>query len=120
MFKKKINFKIVILSKFCNKKNKYLYKMYQELEDGSITVSYEDYNVECFGGSDYEVIYTLSKENANKLKQILEEKNGKNKDKEVSLKELIINRFGPNLKKESFSTFCDSNGIKYEFNSFVH
>ena len=30
--------------------------MYQELEDGSITVSYEDYNVESFGGADYEAI----------------------------------------------------------------
>ena len=97
--------------------------MYQELEDGSITVSYEDYNVESFGGADYEAIYTLSKENANKLKEILKKKSGENKinsDKEVSLKELIINRFGPNLKNESFSKFCDSNGIKYKFNSFVH
>ena len=94
--------------------------MYQEFEDGSITVSYEDYNVESLGGADYEAIYTLSRENANKLKQILEKKSGENKDKEVPLKELIINRFGPNLKNESFSSFCDSNGIKYEFNSFVH
>ena len=94
--------------------------MYQELEDGSITVSYEDYNVESFGGADYEAIYTLSKENANKLKQILEKKSGENNGKEISLKELIIKRFGPNLKKESFSSFCNSNGIKYKFNSFVH
>ena len=97
--------------------------MYQENEDGSVSVSYEDYNVESFGGADYEVIYTFSKENANKLKQILEKKRGENKDnsgKEMSLKELIIDRFGPNLNKESFSSFCDSNGIIYEFNSFVH
>ena len=35
--------------------------MYKENEDGSIILSYEDYNVEAFGGADYEAIYELSK-----------------------------------------------------------
>ena len=33
-------------------------------DDGaSLTVNYEDFDVECFGGSDYEVTYTLDKHN---------------------------------------------------------
>ncbi len=93
--------------------------MYRELNNGNIEISYEDYNVETFGGGDYEAIYTLTKENSDKLKEIL-----KNENKEalsnLTLKELIINKFGPNLKKASFSSYCKANDIKYELQTYVH
>lgn len=40
----------------------------EENADGSIRIGYVDYNVEFFGGGDYESFYTLDKENADKLK----------------------------------------------------
>jgi len=37
-------------------------------DDGdALKIEYEDYGVDTFGGADYEVIYTLSKENRQKL-----------------------------------------------------
>ena len=56
--------------------------MFKRLEDGGISLSYEDYNVEAFGGADYEVIYTLTMEESNKLYDNLDKeyrsKGGKN------------------------------------------
>ena len=96
--------------------------MYQDLEDGGITVGYEDYNVEQFGGADYEAIYTLDRENAQKLKEKLEkEYNEKTKtNSNLSLKQLIIEIFGNNLEKLSFAKYCDDSKIKYKLNTFIH
>ena len=93
--------------------------MYRELNNGSIEISYEDYNVEAFGGGDYEAIYTLTKENSDKLKEILKNEN-KRALSNLTFKELIINKFGPNLKKASFSGYCKANNIKYELQTYVH
>ena len=95
--------------------------MFQTLKDGGITLTYEDYNVEAFGGSDYEVIYTLTKESAEKLNDLLikeyKEKEGKDN---LDVKDLIHYKFGERLEKESFASYCDKNNIKYELQTFVH
>ena len=95
--------------------------MYKENEDGSIILSYEDYNVEAFGGADYEAIYELSKENADKLKEILLNDNEATQGQEnLDLKTLIINKFGEELKKHSFALFCDKKKIIYKLNTYIH
>ena len=95
--------------------------MFKRLEDGGISLSYEDYNVEAFGGADYEVIYTLTMEEYNKLYDNLDKeyrsKGGKNK---LYLQDLIYDKFGERLEKMSFAKFCDENGIKYKLNTFVN
>jgi hypothetical protein len=95
--------------------------MFKRLEDGSISLSYEDYNVEAFGGADYEVIYTITMEESNKLYNKLDKeyrsKGGKNN---LYLQELIYDKFGERLEKMSFAKFCAENGIKYKLNTFVH
>ena len=93
--------------------------MFRELEDGVIEISYEDYNVEAFGGADYEAIYRLTNENAQKLKNVLEKENPESNGN-LSLKELILNKFGENLKKASFASYCKTNNIKYDLQTFVH
>ena len=95
--------------------------MYRELNNGSIEISYEDYNVEAFGGADYEAIYTLTLEASNKLYDLLDkeykEKGGKDN---LELKELIHYKFGERLEKESFASYCGKQGIKYDLKTFVH
>ena len=95
--------------------------MFQSLEDGGIRLTYEDYNVEFFGGVDYEAIYTLNKEESDKLYNILNEEYIKNGGKDnLDLKDLILHFFGERLEKKSFSSYCNKNNIKYELKTFVH
>ena len=95
--------------------------MFERLQDGGIRLSYEDYNVESFGGADYEAIYTLTLEASNKLYDLLDkeykEKGGKDN---LELKELIHYKFGERLEKESFASYCGKQGIKYDLKTFVH
>ena len=93
--------------------------MFRELEGGEIEISYEDYNVEAFGGADYEAIYRLTSENAEKLKEVLKNENLESNGN-LTLKELILNKFGENLEKESFAKYCDTKNIKYKLQTFVH
>jgi hypothetical protein len=93
--------------------------MYKELTNVNIEISYEDYNVEAFGGGDYEVIYTLTKENGEKLRNILVQEN-KESNENLTLKELILKRFGPNLENESFAEYCDNSNIKYDLQTYIH
>ena len=95
--------------------------MFKRLENGGIELSYEDYNAESFGGADYEAIYNLTKEASDKLYNILDKEykeNGGNNN--LDLKELIHNKFGERLEKESFAKFCDMKEIKYDLHTFVH
>ena len=48
--------------------------MFKRLDNGGIELSYEDYNVESLGGADYEAIYNLSKEESDKLFNLLEKR----------------------------------------------
>ena len=93
--------------------------MYKELTNGNIEISYEDYNVEAFGGGDYEVIYTLTKENGEKLRNILVQEN-KESNENLTLKELILKRFDTNLENESFAEYCDNSNIKYDLQTYIH
>ena len=95
--------------------------MFKRLENGGIELSYEDYNVEAFGGGDYEAIYTLSKEASDQLYNLLDKEykeTGGNDN--LYLRDLILNKFGERLNKASFASYCNKNNIKYELHTFVH
>ena len=95
--------------------------MFKRLDNGGIELSYEDYNVESLGGADYEAIYNLSKEESDKLFNLLEKEYKENGDKNnLDLKQLILNKFGENLNKASFAKYCKENNIKYDLHTFVH
>ena len=82
--------------------------------EASLFVSYEDYDVECFGGSDYEVIYTLDQANRRKLWKALKAENLGG-----TLEEMILEYFGECLDKDSFSKYCDERNIKYELFTWI-
>ena len=95
--------------------------MFKRLENGDITLSYEDLNVEAFGGADYEVIYTLTKDESDKLYNILDKEYRKNVGKDnLYLVNLIHNKFGERLEKMSFAKYCGEHGIKYKLNTFMN
>ena len=79
-------------------------------DDGkALKISYEDYGVDSFGGRDYEVIYTLSKENRAKLLEALTSDGYTG-----HLSDMIITHFGLSLEKDSFSDYCGKHGIVFE------
>lgn len=80
-------------------------------DDGSVNISYEDYGT--YGGSDYEVIYKLDAENADKLTSLL--LSGANRE----LDDLLTEKFGKKLDKESFGSFCEENDIKYRLFTWI-
>ncbi len=82
--------------------------VFNENKDGSIRISYEDYGVEAFDGSDYEVIYTLDMKNAHKLRKLLSENH------QGSLEEMIRMEFGECLDKKSFASYCSENDIEQD------
>lgn len=77
-------------------------------------VSYEDYDVECFDGSDYEVIYTLDQTNRRKLWKALKAENMGG-----TLEEMILEHFGEYLDKDSFSNYCEERNITFELFTWV-
>lgn len=84
-----------------------------ERDDGSVLLSYTDYNVEIFGGDDYEVKYVIDSENVVKLREYLEKNNS------GTLEEMIINEFGIHLDKKSFAAVCKEQGIEYQLNTWI-
>lgn len=87
--------------------------MFDELADGSIRLGYVDYDVEMFGGENYEASYTIDKENTSKLREYLEKNNS------GTLEEMIISEFGIHLDKKSFSAVCNENGIEYDLKTWI-
>ena len=82
---------------------------------GSIlTVNYEDFDVESFGGSDYEVTYTLDADNRKKLCDAL-----KAEGLQGSLEEMILSHFGEYLDNGSFCHYCDERNIEYHLFTWV-
>lgn len=79
-----------------------------------LSINCEDFNVESFGGSDYEFIYTLDGTNRNRLWKIL-----RSKGLTGSMEEMIIEFFGICLDKYSFSQFCEENGISFELFTWI-
>jgi thiamine monophosphate kinase len=77
--------------------------------ESTLVVNYEDFDVECFGGGDYEVTYTLDKDNRQKLYDAL-----KDEGLQGCLEEMILSHFGEYLDKGSFCFYCDKRNIKYE------
>ena len=84
-----------------------------ENEDGSLRVEYVDYGVDFLGGCDYEVWYTVEKEDADKLRAHLNEKY-----KDGTLKEKMKKEFGENLSESKFNALCKELGVKAERNSW--
>jgi len=86
---------------------------YSDHQDGGITLGYEDMDVECFGGMDYEATYMLDPENADKLRAILSESHS------GSLKEMIIEAFGLYLDKVALSSWFKEHDIEYNLNIWI-
>lgn len=78
-----------------------------------LEIQYEDLDVETFGGSDCEAIYTLNQENRQKLFTLLSE------DHCGSLREMIIDHFGSYLEKESLITFLQRHSIEYTLFTWI-
>ncbi|MBQ3369780.1 MAG: hypothetical protein IJG48_02040 [Mogibacterium sp.] len=85
-----------------------------ENKNGGVSIGIEDYEVEAFGGCDYEWIYTFDTANTLKLIATLSANNS------GSLEQMITEEFGIHLDKKSMKMWLDQNDIKYEFNSWVH
>lgn len=81
-----------------------------EYEDGKLKISTEDYFV---GGGSYETIYTLDKENKEKLAALLAHHEG-------TLEEKICAEFGKCMDNEhSFIEYCKEHDIKYELFTWI-
>ena len=80
----------------------------------TLSISCVDYNVEVFGGADYEFTYIFDHTNRKKLTDVLQA-NGLS----GSLSEMIIKKFGEHLELCGVSTFCDQHQIKYETHSHI-
>ena len=79
-----------------------------------LSVNCEDFDVEFFGGSDYEYTYTLDKSNRDKLWELLKSKNYTG-----SMEDMIKEYFGVSLEKTPFGGFCNENGIGYDLFNWV-
>ena len=82
-------------------------------KDGSLQIIIEDYDIEAFGGADYETTYALDRANITKFRNILERTHS------GTLKEMITEEFGPHLNKHPMSLWFDQNGIKYKLFTWV-
>jgi len=85
-----------------------------ENEDGSLRVEYVDYGVSTFGGGDYEVWYTVEKEDADKLRAYLNEKY-----QDGTLKEKMKKEFGDDLSESKFNALCRELGVEATRNSWT-
>ena len=82
---------------------------------GRLQIKYEDYDVEAFGGADYEVMYSLDTEGREKLLYALESEGRKGE-----LADMILAHFGECLDRDSFSAYCDERGIPYELFTWIN
>lgn len=80
----------------------------------TLSISCVDYNVEVFGGADYEFTYIFDRINRKKLMDVLQA-NGLS----GTLSEMIIEKFGEHLELCGVSAFCDQHQIKYETHSRI-
>jgi thiamine monophosphate kinase len=82
--------------------------IFTDMGDRGVSFGYEDYEVECFGGGDYEVIYTLDRENAEKMTRILAEHYS------GSLKEMILQHFGLHMDQDSAYNWMEEHGVVFK------
>ncbi len=85
----------------------------EEKPDGGVSIGIEDYEVEMFGGGDYEWIYTLDRENRKKMEEIL------SKTYSGTFEEMIEEEFGIHLDKKILRFWLKDNGIEFEFYSWL-
>ena len=83
-------------------------------EPTQLSINCEDFDVECFGGCDYEFTYTLDKPNRDKLRETLFAAGVTG-----SMGEMIKEYFGECLDKVPFGGFCDKHGICYDLFTWV-
>ena len=81
----------------------------EHLENGGIKIGVTDYHVSEFGDSDWEWSVSFDKENMERLTISLKQEF---KD-ELSLKEMVIQKFGNNLDTIDFASYLDNLNIKY-------
>lgn len=84
----------------------------EQKANGSIIVGYVDYNVDFFGGRDYERFYMLDRENADKLRAYLAERGFSD------LLKGLTAAVGSNFSDEKFRDCCEKANVKYEQTSW--
>ena len=82
----------------------------EPLENGGLRIGVTDYHVSEFGDSDWEWSVELNKEN----KEILEKNLRKELGNDLSIKEMVAEKFGRNLNTCEFINYLDNLKIKYE------
>ena len=82
----------------------------ENLMDGGIRIGVTDYCVSEFGGSDWEWLAEFDKENKEILKKNLRKELGN----DLSIKEMVAEKFGRNLNTIEFVKYCDKLKIEYE------
>lgn len=81
--------------------------------DGSAEIGYEDYGVEFFDESDYELMFYLDKNN---FELLLASLDISRKDK---IKNHLIEKFSENFDSNKFENFCEENKIKFKKNIHI-
>lgn len=82
--------------------------LYTKNADGSMRVEYVDYGVGAFGGGDFESIYELDKQNADKPGAYIRALGYS--DMKAGLKAVFSEKFSDN----KFYAVCKEQGIEYE------
>lgn len=82
--------------------------VFVENKDKSVSLMVEDYNVESFGGMDYETTYTLSQENYKKLREVL------NITNDQAAGPILREVLGDYFDTGKFKKICKENNIEYE------
>lgn len=81
--------------------------------DGSAEIGYEDYDVEFFDGTDYEVMYYLDENNFELFLDSL----GISKKDEI--KNHLIKKFDKNFDSNKFEDFCKDKNIQFKRNVHI-
>lgn len=84
-----------------------------ENKDGSLEIGYCDYNVDFFGGGEYEVNYLINKEDSLILKDYLA------KNYKGSLKEMLIAEIGENMSETKFKELLKKLNIQAKRDSWI-
>ncbi|MBU5669234.1 hypothetical protein KQI68_05185 [Peptoniphilus sp. MSJ-1] len=86
--------------------------IFTKYSNGSASIGYEDYGVDSFDGSYFEVTYNLDKKNFKLLKRSL------NVNPHKDIESALIEKFGKNFDSLKFENHCNDFDIDYE--KYVH
>ncbi len=81
-------------------------------KEGRLTLGYVDYEVEEFGGRDYECWYLLDEENSARLKNALESID------EGDLFDKCVKAFTIKFSNNQFENFCQTYGIAFKKSTY--